>query len=113
MRYNAVKEFHCIVYLFNNTVRVCFAHLFLQNLLSQTGRVEWYVNYKLTRVSLSCFLVLLIVVELCKIGARWTTKGIAPDEKIETFKLDYDVQLDCLDGDDVVGTNSLVTHLFI
>ncbi|RHN80388.1 putative pre-mRNA splicing Prp18-interacting factor [Medicago truncatula] len=33
-----------------------------------------------------------------RIGARWTSKHVAPDEKIETFELDYDGNLDRSNG---------------
>lgn len=35
-----------------------------------------------------------------KIGAKWTSKNIAPDEKIETFELDYDGKRDRWNGYD-------------
>lgn len=35
-----------------------------------------------------------------KIGAKWTNKNIAPDEKIETFELDYDGKRDRWNGYD-------------
>lgn len=35
-----------------------------------------------------------------KIGAKWTNKNIAPDEKIETFDLDYDGKRDRWNGYD-------------
>nr|DAD19892.1 TPA_asm: hypothetical protein HUJ06_021355 [Nelumbo nucifera] len=35
-----------------------------------------------------------------KLGARWTNKHIAPDEKIETFELDYDGKRDRWNGYD-------------
>lgn len=35
-----------------------------------------------------------------KVGAKWTNKHIAPDEKIETFELDYDGKRDRWNGYD-------------
>ncbi|KAG6662724.1 hypothetical protein CIPAW_03G264000 [Carya illinoinensis] len=35
-----------------------------------------------------------------KVGAKWTSKHIAPDEKVETFELDYDGKRDCWNGYD-------------
>lgn len=35
-----------------------------------------------------------------KLGAKWTNKNIAPDEKIETFELDYDGKRDRWNGYD-------------
>lgn len=35
-----------------------------------------------------------------KLGAKWTNKHIAPDEKIETFELDYDGKRDRWNGYD-------------
>lgn len=35
-----------------------------------------------------------------KVGAKWTSKHIAPDEKIETFELDYDGKRDRWNGYD-------------
>lgn len=35
-----------------------------------------------------------------KVGAQWTNKHIAPDEKIETFELDYDGKRDRWNGYD-------------
>ncbi|EXB46021.1 hypothetical protein L484_015882 [Morus notabilis] len=36
-----------------------------------------------------------------KVGAKWTNKHIAPDEKVETFELDYDGKHDRWNGYDV------------
>jgi len=35
-----------------------------------------------------------------RVGAKWTNKHIAPDEKIETFELDYDGKRDRWNGYD-------------
>lgn len=35
-----------------------------------------------------------------KLGAKWTNKNIAPDEKIESFELDYDGKRDRWNGYD-------------
>ena len=35
-----------------------------------------------------------------KVGAKWTSKHIAPDEKVETFELDYDGKRDRWNGYD-------------
>lgn len=35
-----------------------------------------------------------------RVGARWTNKSIAPDEKIESFELDYDGKRDRWNGYD-------------
>ena len=38
-----------------------------------------------------------------KLGAKWTSKNIAPDEKIETFELDYDGKRDRWNGYDAAS----------
>ncbi|XP_057475093.1 pre-mRNA-splicing factor SLU7-like [Actinidia eriantha] len=38
-----------------------------------------------------------------KVGAKWTDKNIAPDEKIETFELDYDGKRDRWNGYDAAS----------
>ncbi|KAL7219821.1 hypothetical protein ACSBR2_012813 [Camellia fascicularis] len=38
-----------------------------------------------------------------KVGAKWTNKNIAPDEKIETFELDYDGKRDGWNGYDAAS----------
>ncbi|CAL5334288.1 unnamed protein product [Camellia sinensis] len=38
-----------------------------------------------------------------KVGAKWTDKNIAPDEKIETFELDYDGKWDRWNGYDAAS----------
>nr|GEW84154.1 pre-mRNA-splicing factor SLU7-like [Tanacetum cinerariifolium] len=38
-----------------------------------------------------------------KLGAKWTRKSIAPDEKIETFELDYDGKRDRWNGYDATS----------
>ncbi|GJR26586.1 pre-mRNA-splicing factor SLU7-like protein [Tanacetum coccineum] len=38
-----------------------------------------------------------------KLGAKWTRKNIAPDEKIETFELDYDGKRDRWNGYDAAS----------
>ncbi|CAI9299889.1 unnamed protein product [Lactuca saligna] len=38
-----------------------------------------------------------------KLGAKWTSKNIAPDEKIETFELDYDGKRDMWNGYDATS----------
>ncbi|GFQ08425.1 pre-mRNA-splicing factor slu7, partial [Phtheirospermum japonicum] len=43
-----------------------------------------------------------------KLGAMWTGKGIAPDEKIETFKLDYDGKRDRWNGYDAASYKHVI-----
>lgn len=38
-----------------------------------------------------------------KLGAKWTSKNIAPDEKIESFELDYDGKRDRWNGYDAAS----------
>nr|KAJ0218093.1 hypothetical protein LSAT_V11C300118980 [Lactuca sativa] len=38
-----------------------------------------------------------------KLGAKWTSKNLAPDEKIETFELDYDGKRDRWNGYDATS----------
>ncbi|KAK3026161.1 hypothetical protein RJ639_040548 [Escallonia herrerae] len=38
-----------------------------------------------------------------KLGAKWTSKNIAPDEKVETFELDYDGKRDRWNGYDAAS----------
>ncbi|OIW05028.1 hypothetical protein TanjilG_18627 [Lupinus angustifolius] len=46
-----------------------------------------------------------------KVGAKWTNKHIAPDEKIETFELDYDGKRDRWNGYDA-STYALVIERY-
>lgn len=46
-----------------------------------------------------------------KVGAMWTNKHIAPDEKVETFELDYDGKRDRWNGYDA-STYSLVIERY-
>lgn len=41
-------------------------------------------------------------------GAQWTNKNIAPDEKIETFELDYDGKRDRWNGYDTSSFSRIV-----
>lgn len=43
-----------------------------------------------------------------RIGAKWTGKGIAPDEKIETFELDYEGKRDRYNGYDAATYASVI-----
>lgn len=43
-----------------------------------------------------------------KMGAKWTGKNIAPDEKIETFELDYDGKRDRWNGYDAASFEHVV-----
>lgn len=43
-----------------------------------------------------------------KLGAKWTGKGIAADEKIETFELDYDGKRDRWNGYDAASYKHVV-----
>lgn len=46
-----------------------------------------------------------------KVGAKWTNKHIAPDEKVETFELDYDGKRDRWNGYDA-SSYSLVIERY-
>ncbi|KAL3620603.1 hypothetical protein CASFOL_035515 [Castilleja foliolosa] len=43
-----------------------------------------------------------------KLGAKWTGKGIAPDEKIETFELNYDGKRDRWNGYDAASYKHVI-----
>ncbi|KAG8370788.1 hypothetical protein BUALT_Bualt13G0019900 [Buddleja alternifolia] len=43
-----------------------------------------------------------------KLGAKWTSKNIAPDEKIETFELDYDGKRDRWNGYDAASYKHVI-----
>lgn len=43
-----------------------------------------------------------------KMGAKWTNKNIAPDEKIETFDLDYDGKRDRWNGYDTAKYSEVI-----
>ncbi|KAL0282379.1 UNVERIFIED_CONTAM: Pre-splicing factor SLU7 [Sesamum angustifolium] len=43
-----------------------------------------------------------------KLGAKWTGKSIAPDEKIETFELDYDGKRDRWNGFDAASYKHVI-----
>lgn len=45
-----------------------------------------------------------------KVGAKWTSKNIAPDEKIESFELDYDGKRDRWNGYDAASYPLVVEH---
>lgn len=43
-----------------------------------------------------------------KLGAKWTSKSIAPDEKIETFELDYEGKRDRWNGYDAASYKHVI-----